>query len=869
MPEIVTKMIAATQMRTLNLLFPQIPSNLTTYSVATVITYLTRLMPVDTSKSLPEVISTMLSIFVPNNSTMMSESALTDLIPLDTTKTLPANILSMLPISFANVTSEPLVETVTALISQMLDTSMTMRDTTSLLSNLLLGTNTSADLNLNNFIKLLPVPLDTSKTLPETVDTIMQSLQLPANIVDNTASDDIDLLFSVPLDNSNMTLPDTIAGMLEMLPDDAADSPLSESISKLLPSSVRPITTLSELTAMMLAVLPSPFNASTDELPQIIEELLRVLPLPDDVHATQAKMIAAMLQTILPKEHLTLYDGVEALLPVFLGPQANDTMSMSLEQVLPLSINKTITESVEELSQLFSFAFNLSVGLDTPVPENLKALLQSMQLDIDTSLSDAVSEVLQLVLGNASNTSIGELLPVDLDQDLLMSLIPMLPLQYDSNNTLADVIHQILQVIPKPLSTNSMQETMGLVLGGILGANFSQNIMSESISELLPEPFNASQSLAGIITAMLPLLPVPLENLSIEDAMAEWLKVLPMDIEKTLAENLAGMYQQIPGFGDLSIPLLLGLGGQAIQQGLVLMPLRGDKVMESTFAGMLGLSRNDTLTIKLPIDANKTFAENIQAMMKMLPFRNSTLINATAAVLPLDPKKSISENIGEIVKALPLPKNLSNLDNLIPQNLTDDSLRSTAQNIVKLLSLPAGMNDAVTQLIHSMMKLLPKNETAPIVKAVSSTFNNFIKDPFKALSQSLGAIIPVDEDIPLEKLPQELAKMLLKNISTDVQMFRRLESRDAEEDMEQVLSLDPVRAVSNIVALMTGMAGLDMSKSLSELISSHAGLPAMFGAMLSVDTTDALISSLNLDASQALPHIMQQVMDTMMQCMDL
>ena len=900
LPEIIGKLTMAPYQLQNELLFPDFDVDLTTDSVADVIAHLTKLMPVDTSKSLPEVISALLPMFVPGGTSTL-DSALNEILPsvldvLDPTKPLPMDsIMSMLPISFINVTSDTLADSVVALTNQILPTSTTLHDTMDLLAKMFFGRNANAHVSVNSLIKLLPVPVDTSKSTVEIVDAIMQSLPLPKEILGGSLNDGIDALFNVPFDSSNTSLPETTAQMLRIVAGDAADNTLSESISKLLPLPVSSVTTLSELTAITLAMLPSPLNTvTTDELPQIIEELLRVMPLPYDLYASQAKMITALLPTMFPQK-MTLYDGFKAVLPVFLGPQADAVMSMSLGQVLPLNINKTMIESVEDLEQLFEFPFKLS--LKKTMPENLRALLQTMQLDADYSVRDALPEILRMVLGSGANVGIDQLLPKGIfNQSLpeiiyaVMAIMPVLPMQFDSENTLADVIRKTMQVVTSPLPTGSLQDNMESIRKLVLGPGLSQNVMLQNITTLLPAPFNASQNMANIVTAMLPLLPLPREvlGISIDDVIAEMFKALQMDITKTYAENIAAAYQLIPGFGDLTIPKLLGLEGDVIE-GLVLLPLRGGKIINETIAGMLGSRRNDTLVLKLPIDANKTIAENVRRMMNMLPLNQSSI----AAVLPLDPKKSIPENINAILKMLPLPKiDTSELAELLPANMTEMSLQTMAQNIAKLLPLPQSMTNTVAGVMSSMIALLPRNETQGIAEAVSTTVSDIMKDPVQALSQSIGAVVPPDVGYLLaadmsdllpqdmtdmlpkdmaDLLPKDMVDMLPKDLDEAVEM-----AGEINEDVNKVgnaiadgaIMPDPVRAVSDITAAMSGMGGMDMSAPLSKVMSSGygGGLPGLLTSILPKDVTQGLISMLKLDDSKPLDHVMQQVIATLLQC---
>merc|ERR1712048_795116 len=193
--------------------------------------------------------------------------------------------------------------------------------------------------------------------------------------------------------------------------------------------------------------------------------------------------------------------------------------------------------------------------------------------------------------------------------------------------------------------------------------------------------------------------------------------------------------------------------------------------------------------------------------------------------------------------------------------------------------------------MSSMIALLPRNETEGIAEAVSATVSEVMKDPVQALSQSIGAIVPPDVGFLLaanmsDVLPQDMVDLLPKDmvdmlpkdldeVAKDLDEVAKI-SGEIEKDAEkvgnavatQILPANPLLAVADIAATMSGMGGMDMSAPLSELMSSSSGsgLPGMLASILPKDVTQGLISMLQLDSSKPLEHVMQQVMGTLMQC---
>jgi len=616
----------------------------------------------------------------------------------------------------------------------------------------------------------MPLPLDTSETLPElmdkTTDEVMQMLKM----------------LPLPLNTS--------APIEDML------------VTK----------SLSEMIGSMLPITKLPVDASKHS-PENMEELLSMLfeEVTDPWNVTEPNPDRSFYESIMSQ-------GIDSMLPLHL-----DTNKTLPELLLSVS---------DQALEFLPLPLGINIKASGSLPGNIGELLKLMPVDASANnIPEIITGILPMIFGNATNAimsqSISNLLPVALDTretifENMDKIMQMLPVQFNMSAPMADSVSSLINMLPFPTDGTDLMDFAGsqnlpdiieeMAAMALGPGNSTDMLMSSSISKMLPMPLDTTQTLPETMEALMQVLSPMLStgdlgNMALAEMIESTLKELPgeVDVNKTLSETIATLTKTMSG----AIPALLPptdttSEGTGRVDGIVVFPLSTDNALNESIAEMLGLNRTDILAARWPMDPNKPLSENVHDLMAMLPLPRHEL-EQIAALLPFNATAMTFTN---------LPFVIANLMSL-PSNITNPMM----DIISKMMALlPSNQTDILSD---AFSPIIFPNET--------ETIEDVMADPLGALSDAISSILPPELAISGDQLHEFSVSDLATEVSSQVGLSQFLpEMLDmAVDDMTKpIAELMSEQVPDSLLEMIGSMLPVDTTESLASLLSLDTTEPA-------------------------------------------
>jgi endonuclease III len=465
--------------------------------IASMVPELWKDLPLDKSMTVPQTIGALVPMLLGNFSTTLPMSKILPF-PLDTSKTLPENVDTMLhafglPV---DVTKEGVIDVIAELSKALpFDQSHSVSESVVSLLPMLLGINDTDAINhimKSSIAKLSPIPLDASETLPETVDTLLKMLQLPVN-----TSESVDT---------------ALASLMDVLPLDKTQ-PMSVMIASMLPillgaNSTDQINQM--MTASISKLLPLPLDTNKN-LPENVDTILKMLDLPISTDENLPEAIAALINKLPVDKSKTMTETIVSLIPMFLGVNSTDVidgfLQTSIGSVLPVDVSQSLGDTIGALLPALLPIPNITTA---SLSKTVEILLGAMDLDADVLATNTISALLKEMLPKMAKDdqvreAVSKILPKNQTEELLkmasknQTLSQMakdLSDQLPVNSTMQVVSNTIHQLLP-----GDTGNVLADMTGAFLGLNETRHIASiinfdpnRPLSELMPSVMGILQN---------------------------------------------------------------------------------------------------------------------------------------------------------------------------------------------------------------------------------------------------------------------------------------------------------------------------------------------------------------------------------------
>jgi len=714
---------------------------------------------------------------------------------------------------------------------------------------MLMGANTTEQVEsvLKRRIgEFLPLPLDTSKTLPQTVSMILNLFKLPVNTSDSLPQALTALLAVLPLDKSK-TLPETIASLLPML----LGANTTEQVEGILKARIGDI-------------MPLPLDQS---LPDAVNSLLKALQLPINTTESIHEAIMTLLPLLPLDKRLTLSETVVMMTSLFLG--GNSTTREVVDNILkqkivkllplPLDTSQTLVDNIIPMLSLLLPFGNMTLGdMNDRLPDAVGALLKVLPLpnDVNKMVAEMIASMMptlwkDLPLDKSMTVpqTIGTLVSMFLGN--MSTTVPMyrlLPLPLDTSKTLPENVDTMLHIFGLPVDvtkqgvidvleglakalpfdqSHSVSESIVSLLPMLLGVNDTgaiNHIMTSSIAKLSPIPLDASKTLPETVDTIFKALQLPVNTTeSVHTALAALIPLLPLDKTQPMSLTIASM-----------LPMLLGVNStEQINQ------------MMSMAIGKF---------LPLPLDTNKNLPDNVDVILKTLNLPITThepLPDAIAGLinkLPIDKSKTMTETIVSLIPIF-LGANAST-------NEINDFLQTSIDRFLPL-DPSESLGDTIAVMLPALLPI-PNITTASLSNTVEMLLGAMDVDPDVLATNSMSALLK--EMLPKmakdNAVRQAVSKILPKNQTK--QLLKMASSNKTLTQMAKDLSKKlPVNSTKQVV-----------SKTIHQLLPGDTGnvLADMVGSFLGLNETRHIASIINFDPNKPVSELMPSVMGILQNC---
>lgn len=787
------------------------------------------------------------------------------------------------------------------------------------LNMLVLGNATDDRLMSLELGKLSPLPVDTNKNLPESIDDIVKEL-LPVNTSQSLNQAITALVAVLPLDESK-SLTETVAALIPMLLGFNSTEAIEEVIT----------VPLSELS-------PVPLDQG---LPKILETLMEAFQLPVNTTDSIPQALTALMAVLPLDKNRTLPETIAGLLPMMLGINSTEnTLKMRIDDLMPLNTSQNLPEAVDMVLKMMELPVNTSESMH----EAIITLIHLLPLDKSLTLSETIVTLTALFMGVNSTTSevvdvllkerVEKLLPIpfntsktlvdnivqivplllpfgnmtigqmaDLMPVTISALLNVLPLPNDVNKMLAETIASMLPTLWDDLpvdKTMTVPQTIGTLVPIVLG-NASLTV---PMREILPVPFDTTKSLPQNVDEMLKVFDLPVDTTkeNVIEVLTALVKDLPFDQSRTVPETIAAMLPMLLGVNSThEINLILSTSikelspvdtsntlPETVDMALksLELPMNTSESLHGAVASLLPL---------LPLDETKPIPVAVAEMVVILitGSNNTESELMTGAItqylpLPLNESKTLTENVNTILKMLDLP--LSTDENLpeaitamMQQEMQLDTTRTLSETIVAMLPMMLGVNatDVDEILETSIGKFLPlpldtsKNigdtilAMLPMLLPLPNITTASLSDTVEMM---MGAMNVNTTELASQTMTAML-KQMLPEMAKDQEIVDGVSKLVPRNTSKFIMSKIKNETVTKIAKEVASKLPFNSSKQLAsetivELLPGDEGkvVANMIGALLGTNATHHILSLVNFDPNKPPSEMIGHVMGILQDC---
>lgn len=792
------------------------------------------------------------------------------------------------------------------------------------LNMLVLGNATDDHLMSLELGKLSPLPVDTNKNLPESIDDIVKEL-LPVN-----TSQSLDL---------------AIHALVAVLPLDESKS-LSETVAALIPIllGLNSTETIEEFMTVPLSKLsPVPLDQG---LPKILETLMEAFQLPVNTTDSIPQALTALMAVLPLDTNRSLSETIAGLLPMILGINSTENNStenileMRIDDLMPLNTSQNLPEAVDMVLKMMELPFNTTESMH----EAIITLIHLLPLDKSLTLSETIVTLTALFMGVNSTTSevvdellkerVEKLLPIPFNTsqtlvDNIVQIVPLLlpfgnmtigqmtdmmpatisallnvlPLPNDVNKMLAETVASMLPTLWDDLpvdKTMTVPQTIGTLVPIVLG-NASLTV---PMREILPVPFDTTKSLPQNVDEMLKVFDLPVDTTkeNVIEVLTALVKDLPFDQSRTVPETIAAMLPMLLGVNSThEINLILSTSikefspvdtsntlAETVDMALksLELPMNTSESLHGAVASLLPL---------LPLDETKPIPVAVAEMVVILitGSNNTESELMTGAItqylpLPLNESKNLTENVNIILKMLDLP--LSTDENLpeaitgmMKQELQLDTTRTLSETIVAMLPMMLGVNatdvDEILETSIGKFLPLPLDTSKSIGDTILAMLPMLLPLPnitTASLSDTVEMMMQAMDVNTTELASQTMTAMLkqiLPEMAKDQEIVDGVSKLVPRNTSKFIMSKIKNGTVTQIAREVVSKLPFNSSKQLAsetihQLLPDDEGkvVANMIGTLLGTNETHHILSLVNFDPNKPPSEMIEHVMGILQDC---